>query len=89
MVPINRSQKVFAVGACAGDLNTARPHLSISSSKQPKRCCGDRAIDTSIPDLPAARFAQLLQSPLCCRMLGFIEMNQTSRADFQDDKDIK
>src|SRR5207248_2393122 len=33
-------------------------------------------------------FAQLLQSPLCCRMLGRIEMNQTSRSDFQGDKHI-
>jgi hypothetical protein len=30
----------------------------------------------------------LLQSPLCCRMLGRIEMNQTSRSDFQGDKHI-
>src|SRR5207248_9421650 len=33
-------------------------------------------------------FAQLLQSPLCCRMLGRIEMNQASRSDFQGDKHI-
>jgi hypothetical protein len=33
MVPIKRSQKAFAIGACTGDFNTAIPHLSISSSK--------------------------------------------------------
>ena len=34
------------------------------------------------------RFAQLLQSPLRCRMLGRIEMNQTPRSDFEGDKHI-
>lgn len=32
------------------------------------------------------RFAQLLQSPLCSRMLGRIEMNRTSRSNFAGDK---
>src|SRR4051812_38756102 len=33
MLPINRSQKAFAVGACAGDFNTSISQLSTSSSK--------------------------------------------------------
>jgi hypothetical protein len=32
--------------------------------------------------------APAILSPLCCRMLGRIEMNQTSRSDFQGDKYI-
>ena len=33
MLPINRSQKVFAVGAGAGDFNTSIPQRATSSSK--------------------------------------------------------
>ena len=34
-------------------------------------------------------FAQLLQSPLCCRMFGRVAMNQPSRSHIQRHKDIK
>ena len=54
---------------------------------QPKRSCGGRAIETCIL-ISGRRIAQLLQSLLCCRMLGRIEMNQPSRSDFQGDKHI-
>src|SRR5438270_3772379 len=33
MLPINLSQKAFAVGACAGDFNTSIPQRATSSSK--------------------------------------------------------
>ena len=35
------------------------------------------------------RFARLLQRPLCGRVFGRIEMNQTSRSDLQGHKHIK
>ena len=62
MLPINRSQKAFAVGACGGDFNTSIPQRATSSSKPTEKVFGGRAAETCILDLRAAIPAAVAES---------------------------
>src|SRR3954451_8985213 len=88
MLSINRSQKAFAVGACAGDFNTSIPQRATSSSKPREKVLWRLWSKKLVFSISGQRFPQLLQSPVRRRMFRGIEMNQPSRTDLQCHKYI-
>src|SRR5947209_8182284 len=85
---MNRSQKAFAVGACAGDFNTLIPQLATSASKATEKVLWRSWSRNLYSRSPGSA------SRSCCRvhsavgMFRGIEMNQPSRTDLQRHKYI-
>ena len=66
----NARKKHSPLAYAAGDFNAAIPHLSISSSKPAEKVWWRSCNRNLYSSISGQRFAQLLQSPLRCRMLG-------------------
>src|SRR5438309_10765094 len=88
MLPITRSQKAFAVGACGGDFNTSIRQRATSSSKPREKVLWRSWSRNLYSRSPGSASRSCLQSPLGRRMFRGIEMNQPSRTDLQRHKYI-
>jgi hypothetical protein len=87
IVPIKRSQKVFACGTRAGVLRTARPSSRGFDRLLPSRSCRDRGYE-SVPPIAGHNHPKLLRAPVRCRMRGHVPMQDSSRPNFQNDKHV-